>query len=531
MNRPQHKSYRRGSVYLAVLGTGLIVSLLALSALALQRLQNRMLSASADVRQAQLNAEAAIELGRLTMKQNSLWRTDPSVVWPTNMQTGAGTCSLEVTQIGATSALLEASGWAGPANDPDLAMQKVSLVIDSHYDPYDSLRSGNAAQPNWAALFSYYQDPSNSTAININSIGPPQLARNGDLTLTTEPPPYWTGNVADGASVKRMPAELPIAGSSIPNTSPFLRVYDRGGNLGGAAQYIGALLKPNARYTVTARVRNTNLNILQPDRYRIAYYLDSSSAPTKLGDLSIPVTYDHGWKTISVSIDTLGLTSAQLTNAIILIHSNSRSDDFDVDDLSITQDTTDKYIYRQLISSSTNPYGTANANGVYYIDCEFQTLVIERSRIVGTLVIANPGANSRIGDAPMNWAPAKPGYPVLLVNGNFQIQAPNTDLGEATSGVNFNPLSTPYYSSSPTSDDDMSDAYPWSHTLRGLVAINGDLTYQNTPRITGRVIVSGSTTNSPSLQYSPESLLSPPPEFFSERHEHRNASVRKAVLP
>jgi imidazolonepropionase len=46
-----------------VLGTSLIVALLALSTLALQRIQNRMLTTTADIRQAQLNAEAAIELG------------------------------------------------------------------------------------------------------------------------------------------------------------------------------------------------------------------------------------------------------------------------------------------------------------------------------------------------------------------------------------------------------------------------------------------------------------------------------------
>ena len=69
------ESSRRGSVYLAVLGTAMIVSVLALSALALQRVQNRMLTSSADVRQAQLNAEAAIELGLLTIKNDPNWRT------------------------------------------------------------------------------------------------------------------------------------------------------------------------------------------------------------------------------------------------------------------------------------------------------------------------------------------------------------------------------------------------------------------------------------------------------------------------
>ena len=88
----------RGSVYLAVLGTGLIVSVLALSALALQRVQNRMLTASADVRQAQLNAEAAIELGLLTIKSDPNWRTTyANGTWFSNRSTGVGSCTLSVT--------------------------------------------------------------------------------------------------------------------------------------------------------------------------------------------------------------------------------------------------------------------------------------------------------------------------------------------------------------------------------------------------------------------------------------------------
>ena len=54
-----------------MLGTAMIVSVLALSALALQRVQNRMLTASSDVRQAQQNAEAAIGLGLLAIKNDA----------------------------------------------------------------------------------------------------------------------------------------------------------------------------------------------------------------------------------------------------------------------------------------------------------------------------------------------------------------------------------------------------------------------------------------------------------------------------
>src|SRR5262245_59256454 len=89
---------RRGSVYLAVLGTAMIAGVLAFSALALQRVQNRMLAASSEIHQAQLNAEAAIQMGLLSIKTDPSWRTsNPHGNWFVNRSLGEGTCTLAVT--------------------------------------------------------------------------------------------------------------------------------------------------------------------------------------------------------------------------------------------------------------------------------------------------------------------------------------------------------------------------------------------------------------------------------------------------
>src|SRR5437868_10134557 len=88
---------RRGGVYIAVLGSAMIIALLGLCALIGQRIQNRLLSSSTDIRQAQLNASTAVELALLTMKQDSNWRTNnPSGNWFTNRSTGNGTCTVNV---------------------------------------------------------------------------------------------------------------------------------------------------------------------------------------------------------------------------------------------------------------------------------------------------------------------------------------------------------------------------------------------------------------------------------------------------
>ena len=48
-----------------------------------------------------------------------------------------------------------------------------------------------------------------------------------------------------------------------------------------------------------------------------------------------------------------------------------------------------------VLSPASNPYGPVDSpNGVYVIDCQGQNLTIQRVRIVGTLIVLNPGSAS-----------------------------------------------------------------------------------------------------------------------------------------
>jgi hypothetical protein len=84
-----------------------------------------------------------------------------------------------------------------------------------------------------------------------------------------------------------------------------------------------------------------------------------------------------------------------------------------VDDFSVRQ-INRSFLYRRVLNPNSNPFGSPNADGIYVIDCGNASLVIERCRIQGTLVILNPGPNSAI-EGPINWEPARAGYPSLLV--------------------------------------------------------------------------------------------------------------------
>lgn len=523
-----NRTRRTGGIYIAVLGTSLIVAVLGLAAMVAQRIHNRTLTASADTRQAQLNAHTALELALLTKRENNNWRSllDGSNYLFSGRSTGtSSTCSVQVTNASADPAtatadlpvkLLAIGNHGAPAGAAPrtAAAQCVEVTVDPRRVPHDSLKNGNSTAPTWATIFAHYQ--SIGTAINPTSLGPPNLARNGDLVLTTISS-YWTGNItgiADDADVQR----VDFGGSQ------YLRVYNREGSDAGGAQPIYPLIKPNKTYTASIRVRSA---VLTPsDRFRISFYADpsSGSAPITRGAWSSSsVTWWDGWRTSTVQFTTPNWTSTQLANCIVIVQSLSHSSEFYLDDLTITEDTSEKYIYRQVLNASNNPYGTANANGIYYIDCaNTHTVVIERSRIVGTLLVINPAANSRIGDGPTHLSPHTPGYPVLLVNGAFTIQPTAVDLSESTNAFNYNP----------SDDSDISDTYPLAEAIRGLVAVSGNLTYANSPRITGRVIVGGSTSGTPTFTYRPDSLLNPPPPlggFYTYRFDRRPASLRKAV--
>src|ERR1700755_2925528 len=92
-----NRQRRTGGVYIAVLGSAMIIALLGMCALMGQRIKNRLVKSSSDIRQAQLNASAAVEFALLTMKQDTSWRTNNvNGNWFVNRSTGNGTCTVNV---------------------------------------------------------------------------------------------------------------------------------------------------------------------------------------------------------------------------------------------------------------------------------------------------------------------------------------------------------------------------------------------------------------------------------------------------
>lgn len=162
-----------------------------------------------------------------------------------------------------------------------------------------------------------------------------------------------------------------------------------------------------------------------------------------------------------------------------------------------------------VLSPANNPYGVVkNPNGIYVIDCALGNLRIRDCRIVGTLVILNPGVFSI--ENSVIWEPAVANYPSLLVSGSVTFNFTNTALSESSLGVNFNPVGTPYQG---VTNSTMLDTYP--SVINGLVYASGAVTTQNNVTINGVLVVGTILTaqNVLSLSYLSTFYDNPPPGF------------------
>ncbi|QDU37526.1 hypothetical protein Mal4_18400 [Maioricimonas rarisocia] len=171
-----------------------------------------------------------------------------------------------------------------------------------------------------------------------------------------------------------------------------------------------------------------------------------------------------------------------------------------------------------LLSPFNNPFGTANSDGIYVINAAGKPLSIRRCRIVGTLVVLNATWGVAIRE-DINWEPAYPNYPAILVEGDLEIRIHDQNLTEASAGTNFNPLLTPYQGST---DLLQNDSYP--SRLAGVIYCSGDMLVDGknasySPKIQGAVIVGGwcliDKTAQISIDYDDTAAITPPPGFGS----------------
>ncbi len=228
---------------------------------------------------------------------------------------------------------------------------------------------------------------------------------------------------------------------------------------------------------------------------------------------------------------TTGIAPRSMPAATVFDYYKARGTPIDVASLPLDATSGLPAIQLGVLSPATNPYGTREANlqGIYVIDCKGLSIQIQDCRIVGTLVLLNPGSSSEVRNA-VNWQPAVANFPALLVQGPMNFNFDTTQpLGEgAPWNTNFNPPSTPYKADW---DDDMLDAYPTM--IRGLVYVSGDVTTSLRPAFDGVLVVGMTLNTSGNLRLSYQSIYlnNPPPGFVSPKVNAVHGSWRQEPEP
>ncbi len=127
---------RRGTIFIVVLATSLVVSVLALGALTVRRVERRRLRDHADLAAARLYAQAAVEMALLRTASDSNWRQSmASGTWETDQPIGQGFYSFsasdpddgDLTDAPDDPVVIVATGKSGPA----VQRLQVTLVPDS----------------------------------------------------------------------------------------------------------------------------------------------------------------------------------------------------------------------------------------------------------------------------------------------------------------------------------------------------------------------------------------------------------------
>jgi hypothetical protein len=184
-----------------------------------------------------------------------------------------------------------------------------------------------------------------------------------------------------------------------------------------------------------------------------------------------------------------------------------------------------------VLGPNHNPYGSTNSSGVYVLDCQNTSITISNCRIVGTLILLNPGASTTISGS-VHWTPAVSNYPCLLVNGAITLSLSSSSLSESTENVNFNPPGAPFPFVGGSADTSKDDTY--ASVIDGLVYASGAITVGGSTTVD--MIVGGGTftmnaLSTLTIRDEAAYAADPPPGFYTVHMSPRPGSWSYVVDP
>lgn len=405
--RPTRQHRRGGALYIAVISTALIVSLLGLAGISIVRIERKEANSMNGMLIARYNARSSVELALRVIADDPNWRT----TYPSGVETTPQ--SLGPNGIGTVSWVLEDSDGSLTDADTQLRLKGVGRV---------------------------------GQTVQVSSIG----ITAGEPLSCLEVAACSNGSIQFFSSATVSTNQIIFSNAGVDTNSGTIVNSD--------VEAVGSITGSGYMGTTTTPVPARTM----PAASVFDYYIANGTA---INFTSIPKV--QGKRTI-----------------------------MDV-----------------VLSPDNNPYGATDPAGIYVIDCGGAVFKIKYARIIGTLVILNPGTNSVI-EGEISWEPAVANYPALLIQGGwFELATQDTPLDEAARGVNFNPAGSPYQGST---DSDQTDSYP--SLFKGIVYGSGDVNVTaNHPQIDG-VFITGnqikvSSGLSLTVTYDPLYMFDPPPGF------------------
>jgi hypothetical protein len=187
-----------------------------------------------------------------------------------------------------------------------------------------------------------------------------------------------------------------------------------------------------------------------------------------------------------IGTQTVPIAARQLPEATVFDYYKSSTRATAINRTSLPTYSGDRAIQNVTLSPTSNPYGTANASGLYFIDAGGGKLVIRNSKIKGTLTVYN--VSTVILRDSVNWD-SFGNNPSLLVSGNLDVQISATNF---LLGLDLLPS-----------------------TLKGLFYSNGSTSVSNNVNLVG-LLVSADNINvsgTLNLTYDSKFLTNPPPGF------------------
>lgn len=527
---------RRGALLLLVLITGTIIAVISLGALVVQGVYLKQGSGMKDATAARWAARSGISLATKEISGQSIWRSQKAPgPWYNTVTLGNGTWSLNASDptdtsfsdnvldpvllsaIGRTgdaiqkidslclpetilrqplmflacchddltfdSSTVEGNGWIGAGDSVTVSGSNVvscdvmagTTITGSGFQ--NRTLAENAVDP--LPVYSDFNDlVSLGTSVTSSAV-PAAVASTAETILNGD---FNRGDVGWQASPTGSLTSSPYGGVS---NSSCVTVIGRTTSAGGLVHDVTGIIRNGRQTQISAAVYpiylaspfELSLIVTTTTGISTAASWTSSSisaGPTYSAIQSISTTVTPSWTGRLISAQLKIRTSSSGTAGI---------QNFVVDNVSmkITSAPSGKAIYRKVISTTTNPFGGSNNSyGIFVLDCGGADLTISDCMITGTLIVHNVGT-VRIGDGPIQWRPAKPGMPALVVDGKLILSFSRFALTERELGVNLNPAGSPDENGS--TDSSQNDSYV--PALRGLVFASDDITVSGDVSIFG----------------------------------------------